>query len=232
MKGLTIFGDNSATKDIQSAIKSLITGRTPANEVRKRDIPGGGQSNYVNTYYMTRQAALLTGWRWSSECLREKFVPDEINPKEIGALMKVTLFDQDGFAFSHISWGSATVKRYKDAGKDHAAGDPLSIFNDLKSAYSDGIKKCLSYVGIANDVYGGKDMSESFFNDDETESNGIVKFDNVEARTVFDRYIKANKVRYDIVFRLLNVQSLNEISDWQAAYNKVKEWIEGGKKPA
>ena len=234
-KSITIFGAN-VSKEIESAIKALTTGFTPRTEIRTRTIRGGQEAKYVNTYYMTRQASLLTGWRWSSRCLREKLWPDEAKVQEIGVLMEVVLYDQDGNAFSHQSWGSAEVKRYakdqyKDKTKVHNAGDVICIFDDYKSAYSDGIKKCLSYVGIANDIYGGKDMSAEFFDDGSTENigNGVIQFNTVEARTVFDQYVKANKVRYDIVLRLLNAQSLNDVSDWQAAYNTIKNWIEGGR---
>lgn len=229
MNKLTIFGDNSAfNKDIQAAIKSLINGQTPVSEIRERETRGGGTTKYVNAYYMTRQAALLTGWRWSSECLREKWWPNETDPSEIGALMQVTLYDQDGNAFRHQSWGSAEIKKWKETGRGHIAGMPISIFDDLKSAYTDGIKKCLSYFGIANDIYGGKDLSENYFNADQEQS--IVQYSNSEARSIFDAYVRKNNVRYDIVLKLLNAQSLNDVTDWSTAYNTIKEWISGGRK--
>lgn len=229
MNKLTIFGDNSTfTKEVQAAIKLLVGGQTPVNEIREREIRGGGTAKYVNAYYMTRQAALLTGWRWSSKCLREKWWPDDNNPSEVGAFMQVTLYDQDGNAFSHQSWGSADIKKWKETGKGHITGTPVSIFDDLKSAYTDGIKKCLSYFGIANDVYGGKDLSENYFKQEDQQA--VVKFDTTEARNMFDAYVRKNNVRYDIVLKLLNAQSLNDVTDWSAAYNTIKEWIEGGKK--
>lgn len=235
MNKLTIFGDNSFTREIQAAIKLLVTGQTPSAEVRERTIRGGANAKYVNTYYMTRQASLLTGWRWSSECIKEKFRPDESNPVEVGAYMRVTLYDQDGNSFSHESWGTNGVPRWKSDGKSedgtpHKAGDIISLFDALKGAYSDGIKKALSYFGIANDVYGGKDMSENYFA--ENEGNGsVVKFDTPEARNMFDAFVRSKNVRYDIILKLLNAQSLNDVTDWSAAYNTVKNWIEGGRKP-
>ena len=98
----TIFGDNSVSKHTLAAIQSLVTGKTPIGEIRKRE-SRGGEVNYVNTYYMTRQASLITGFRWSSKCLQEKFRPSEEDPREIGCLMEVTLYDQDGNACQDVS---------------------------------------------------------------------------------------------------------------------------------
>jgi hypothetical protein len=83
-KTITIFGANVG-KEIEKAISALTTGITPREDVRQRTIRGGKEAKYVNTYYMTRQASLLTGWRWSSQCIREKFIPNEGNPTEVGA---------------------------------------------------------------------------------------------------------------------------------------------------
>lgn len=229
MNKLTIFsGEKAVEKDVLAAIKSLVTGQTPIIEVREKD-GRSGKERYVNGYYMFRQASLLTGWRWSSKCLREKYVPSEEDPKEVGALMEITLFDQEGHSFSHQSWGSSAVHRYEKDGKGHKAGDIISLFDALKSAYTDGIKKNLSYFGIANDIYGGKELNY-FEENNETGQTSLTTMDTNAQRTVFDAYIKANHVRYDIVLRLLNAQSLNDVTDFTAAYKTVKEWIEGGRK--
>lgn len=229
---ITIFDTDGYGKDIQLAIKSLITGKTPITEVRKRD-SRGGEVNYVNGYYMFRQASLITGFRWSSRCLKEKYIPNEDNPTEIGALMEVTLYDQQGNAFSHQSWGSSDVKRYgkdqfKDSKKTHSAGEIISLFDDLKAAYTDGIKKCLSYFGIANDIYGGKELN--YFEDQEVILSEATATNDLNLRIALDTYIRSNHMRYDKVLEIIGVQSMNDITDYQTAYQRIKEYVEGGKK--
>jgi len=221
MNKITIFESDQYGKDIQTAIKSLITGKTPITEVRKRD-SRGGEVNYVNGYYMFRQASLITGFRWSSKCLREKYIPDETAPVEIGALMEVTLYDQAGNHYSHQSWGSSEVKRYKNTDKI------ISLFDDLKAAYTDGIKKCLSYFGIANDIYGGRELN--YFDEVEADAGAIITApDPIDGRTALDAYIKSKHVRYDIALNVIGVQSVSDITDYRAAYLKLKEYVEGGK---
>jgi hypothetical protein len=139
-KALTIF-EAAGDKERKEAIKNLLSGKTPIKEIKQRPARGGGEVNYVNTYYMTRQISLLTGFRWKSECLEERFYPSNSEkPDEVGARMRVTIWDAEGREYSHESWGQKDIAYSKTTGK------PLSIFDDLKAAYSDGIKKCLSIL--------------------------------------------------------------------------------------
>jgi hypothetical protein len=187
---LTIFDVGQTERE--EAIKSLLTGKTPDNQIRYREGRGNSQQRYVNTYYSTRQANLLTGWRWSSKCLEEKARPDWNNPIEIGAHIEVTIWDAKGNEYSHDAWGQKDVVRYEKTkykmskGKPvldekkqpiivYKRGDIISLFDDMKAAYSDGIKKCLSYFGIADDVYGPKELelysTDEVGEDKESEEN-------------------------------------------------------------
>ncbi len=228
-KSLTIF-EAIPLKERQEALNSLITGRTPQKEIKQRDARGGSTVNYVNTYYMTRQISLLTGWRWTSECLEERFFP-ESNPREAGARMKVTIWDAQGREYSHSSWGQKDISKWaKDnPAKGVKAGDPIAIFDDLKAAYSDGIKKCLSYFGIAADIYGGKELE--FFAEDnadssDADSDNKVDFTGDEAKRAFGKYIEKTGKRWSEIFEVLGVKSMTEVTDYKEAYNLVKAWIE------
>jgi len=144
--------------------------------------------------------------------------------------MEVTLFDQEGNSFSHQSWGSADIKRHAKDSKNYKIGDVISFFDDHKAAYSDGIKKCLSYFGIANDIYGGRDLNLFEEELQDGQQTGVTVTDITALRNAFDSYIKDNHIRYDIVLRLLSVSSVNEIQDYRAAYKVMKEYVEGGRK--
>jgi len=235
-KAITIFNTESYGKEIQTAIRSLVLGRTPITEVRKRD-SRGGEVNYVNGYYMFRQASLITGFRWSSKCLKEKYIPSEDAPTEIGALMETILYDQAGNAYSHQSWGSSDVKRYakdqfKDGKKTHSAGEIISLFDDLKAAYTDGIKKCLSYFGIANDIYGGRELNyfESFESEEAplNDKQSSIVMSATDQRTALDAYIRNRHIRYDKALEIIGVSSLNDITDYKAAYDKLSAYTGGG----
>jgi recombination DNA repair RAD52 pathway protein len=145
---LTIFDIGLAER--QKAMDVFLSGDTPREFIRKRPGRGGSTQEYVSTYYMTRLFNLITGFQWTSECLEEKYRPDATKPIEIMVKMKVTTWNKSNQPISHTAWGTKDVV-YTKQGKIIALGD------DLKAAYSDGIKKCLSYFGIADDVYGGKE---------------------------------------------------------------------------
>jgi hypothetical protein len=236
MNKITIFNNNSSgfIDQITEAAKNLISGKTPVKLIRERQIRGGGNANYINGYDMFRQASLITGFRWSAKCLKEKYIPDEINPVEIGALMEVTLYDNYGNAYSFQSWGSAEVKKYKsDKLKDgkfvYKQGDTICVFDDLKAAYTDGMKKCLSYFGIANDIYAGKEIQ--YFNDadDQISSNNNDVINKIDQRDAFNKYMRDHNIRYDIILKLLNKNSVSEISDWYEAYKVARQYKENKK---
>lgn len=204
--------------EVARAVTNLINGKTPISEIRQRPVVDGMNVNYVNTYYMTRQISLITGFRWESECLEEKVHAANGEPKELGAKMKVTIYDRDGNKYSHISWGSVDIKK------------KIGYFDQWKAAYSDGIKKCLSYFGIANDVYGGRDL-DYFGDEPSVDDMGIVPAGSSsriihEQELAFNRYIKDKAIRPSVVCSILSIESTEQITDYKDAYLKVKAHTE------
>lgn len=205
-------------KEVQKAVANLILGKTPQEEIRERVVGGGKKAKYVNGYYMFRQASLITGFRWSSECLEEKTYP--LNPpyQALGAKMKVTYWDKYNNEYSHTSWGAVDIQ---------AKG--VNYFDQWKAAYTDGIKKCLSYLGIANDVYGGKDLE--FLGQEppvieaevEVEPEPKVETKVTGSRTAFMRYMQTNNIPWDKVQEILSIDILEEIKNFDKALKILKE---------
>lgn len=225
-KALTIF-DAIGTKERAEAIKNLLRGRTPISEIRQRPMRGGGEANYVNTYYMTRQIALLTGFRWSHTAIEDRARPNWDKPIEVGVKVEVTIWDSNGSQYAHTAWGQKDIARYaKDNPRgNYKAGDIISLFDDLKAAESDGIKKALSYFGIANDIYGGKEL-EYFATDEDGDSQ--VDFGGTEAARAFGKFLSEKHVPVSKALGLLGVKSLAEIKDYKEAYNVVSKAKEEG----
>ena len=221
-KALTIF-DAVTDKERKEAVRNLLRGRTPVTEIRKRPMRGGGEANYVNTYYMTRQIALLTGFRWTMEYLEDRARPNWDKPVEVGVRVKVTIWDNNGTQYSQGSWGQKDVARYTkdDPRGNYKAGDIISLFDDLKAAESDAIKKALSYFGIANDVYGGKEI-EYFATDEDEESQ--LDFTSNEASRAFGKFLSEKHVAVSKALSALGVKSLADIANYKEAHDKlVKE---------
>jgi len=212
------------TKEFQKrraeAFKRLINGKTPLDLQKERPGRGGTMQRYVDIGYMTEQANLLTRYSWQHEILEER---ERTNSKgeivELGALVKVTIGN-----VSHTSWGQKDVARYSrnDPDGNYKAGDIISLFDDKKAAISDGIKKCLSYFGIAADVYANKELE--FYLEDLEAGDTEMKTD--QSKRMFNKYIENQGLAYSKVFEILGVKNLSEITDFTEAYKKVKGEVE------
>lgn len=212
---LTLF-DGIGDEEYKKAVEALISGKTPSAEIRERTIPGGSRANYVNAYWMTRQISLLTGFKWSSCKLSEKWWPNEDDPQEYECEVRITIYDPQGNPYSHESTGGAVVLRDKQ-------NKILSRINTKKTGYTDGIKKCLSYFGIANDVYGRKDLSEDFFESNEEES-GEIDWGGSDAQKAFTKHLQKRGVRPSEAFTVLGVPSMAEITDFKEARDRIDNW--------
>lgn len=211
---------DAGEREREQAIRALLRGRTPITEVKKRPARGGAEVNYVNTYYMTRQLALVTGFRWSSEYLEDRARPNWENPVEVGVKVKVTIWDNQGSSYSHTSWGGKEVARYTrdDPRGQYKAGDIISLFDDLKAATSDAIKKAISYFGIASDVYGGKEL-EYFDTDKELPSS------NNENYQAFGKFLSQNHISVSKALAILKVDKLSDITDYSKAAKEVSDAV-------
>lgn len=243
---------NLSPREQTKAINIILHGKTPESEVKIRKGRGGTELRYVDTYYMTHMANLVFSWRWSSEVLEESAYPDWANPKEVGARIRVTVWDKEGNKYFHDAWGQKDVARYetvlykrindkivtptgepttdlKKAAKVHDIGDIISIFDDRKAAISDGIKKCLSYFGIADDVYRGKevelylsDLPEQQQLDEESKSSSNLQFTTSESpQQHFISFIAKYKLSFSKVFNTLGVIGINDITDYLEAERRI-----------
>jgi hypothetical protein len=103
----------------------------------------------------------------------------------------------------------------------------IALGDDLKAAYSDGIKKCLSYFGIADDVYGGKEAetyieeAEGEGDDSRTGGNGKVITDQQKVTNLLSQHGKS----WRDAFTTLKVKDASEILDYAAALEILKQHI-------
>jgi len=190
-------------KAVQEAIANLIKGKTPPKAIKDRQGRGGGKVNYVETYYVVDQLNKVFGFKWDFEIV-EHTVSDKC------AIVK-------GKLTCHTPQGDIVKNQFGecDRQKNVPAGDTL------KGAASDCLKKCASLIGIAIDVYWGKEVE--FFADDEDDKEIKPDYTSNEAEKAFGRYVEKKKKTYSQVFMLLGIGSLNDITDYKEAYNKLVE---------
>lgn len=199
----------------KEALSRLTKGMTPLKEIKTRPGRGGGSQRYVDIAYMVEQANLLTTFNWKQEVVKEEeFRSKDGKVLEIGVLVKVTFFNPDGTGISKEQWGQKEVMYQK--GTD----TPVAYFDDKKAAISDGVKKCLSYFGIAADVYAGKELE--FYMEDK---DFLADMGNDQWQTVFTKLVTEHRMDWKHVFRVLKVKDLTEVTDFKQAYETIKSYV-------
>jgi recombination DNA repair RAD52 pathway protein len=212
---LPVLNSPEFIKRKKEAIARLTKGMTPLKEIKTRPGRGGTNQRYVDIAYMVEQANLLTTFNWKQEVVKEEeFKDGKGKIVEIGVLVKVTFYTPDGSAISKEQWGQKEVMYQK--GTD----TPVAYFDDKKAAISDGVKKCLSYFGIAADVYAGKELE--FYMEDK---DFLADMGNDQWQNVFNKLLKDNRMAYKDVFKVLNVKGLGEATDFKQAYETLKSYL-------
>jgi len=140
------------SKYFDEAIVSLITRRTPKEQIRVR--PGRGQQTFrfVTVSWFIDQLNRLFGFNWDFEIISHEIIKDsQIWVK--GKLTVRTYTNNQLITIVKTQFGSSEVKWQTD--KQGNKLKVIDIGDDLKSASSDCLKKCGSLLGLAWDVYSG-----------------------------------------------------------------------------
>jgi len=131
--------------------KKILTGATDQDVVYERKGRGGKTFSYIPGWYVTQKLNEAIGTlAWSDDW--EMVTPWEFIGKcgQIAVKVTLTVHYSNGRSVSKSQVGSAEVKFLV------GTKDPVDIGDDIKSACTDGLKKCASKFGVAADVYSGK----------------------------------------------------------------------------
>jgi len=121
---------------------------TDSRQVEERKGRAGKKYKYVSISYMIKAANMAFGFAWSIRVVSWIETATEI-------ICNVELsFDLDGKTIIKSATGQKDLTFKKDS------KDLLCKGDDYKAAEADGIKKALSFCGIAQDVYSGEVSEE------------------------------------------------------------------------
>jgi len=149
----------------RTAYEALVTRYTPRDVIEQREGRGGKTLDYIKAWWFIEQANALFGHFWSFE-VTDQYVGDH----QVWVRGKVTItipgedFEDifpDGTRRVHRR-ETMTITKVQFGGHDLAKKDGrvISVGDTLKAAATDSMKKCLSLVGIAADVYGDRETLE------------------------------------------------------------------------
>ena len=133
----------------EEALRNLITGTTPKKVIFKRPARGGMQVDYIPGWWFIQQLNALFYHCWDLEVLNQ-----DIGKMQVWALVKLTVRGPDGLVVTKTQFGGSDIKRLK------GTETVIDVGDDLKSAVTDGLKKCATLLGIASDIYGHREQLE------------------------------------------------------------------------
>lgn len=138
-----VLANEEARREVMLAI---ITGKTPERFIRTRKGTGGKTFDYVPKGYFERALNMMFGLNGWNSTVKEIITREKKDSKgrtitDIAVVVRLEYYIN----------GQMNYKEQGGAGEAF----PENAFGDaLKSAITDGLKKCCSQLGIAGDVYG------------------------------------------------------------------------------
>jgi len=149
------------------AVSNLVNRLTPPEdfingEIQTREVRGGGGSrDYIPGWWFIREANDLFNFNWNYEIVDQFIGADKLWVKGRvtvhvpGKYTKETRLDgtiietiSESYSLSKMQFGGSDVKRRS------SSSEIIDIGDDLKSAATDAMKKCLTQFGLAADIYG------------------------------------------------------------------------------
>ena len=129
----------------------LMLQHTPDELVLARKGQGGKVLSYVDGSNMRKMAnfAFLFNWSVKNVSIRE----DEF---EFSAIVECTFTFTEGHTVTKTQVGSANKKYSKTLKNEDKTPRCIMIGDTIKSAITDGEKKCMAELGICQDVYSGE----------------------------------------------------------------------------
>ncbi|HLT42293.1 MAG TPA: Rad52/Rad22 family DNA repair protein, partial [Sphingobacteriaceae bacterium] len=161
-------------EDRKEVIRAIITGKTPERFIRKREGRGGKIFEYVPKGYFEKALNMMFGLNGWNSTVKEILTREKKDGKgrtitDIAVVVRL----------EYIINGQMNYKEQAGAGEAY----PENSFGDaLKSAITDGLKKCCSQLGIAGDVYG---QSEEDLTGEENEDK--VTYNKQQLEAALDR---------------------------------------------
>ncbi len=139
--------DHPLAKYLEPEQVKALAAPTPPKYIYKRPGRGGMNFDYVSIGYVVSKLDEVFGPTWSFDV--EEVGDMNLLSKTGHIVVKGTLTIQlpNGSTIRKMQYGSADVKLSRSSNR------PVDIGDDFKSAASDALKKCASFLGVARDIY-------------------------------------------------------------------------------
>ena len=153
------------------SLERLVTGKTPKEFVYDKPGRGGGTQDFVPGWWFIQEMNNIFGHLWSQEVVDYK-IDEKLG--QIVAKVRITVSlpskkvvekYPDGRIIETTYEGLKVVKEQfggSDIKKMKATGAVTDLADDCKAAATDGMKKCMTLLGLAREIYGPREVIDEF----------------------------------------------------------------------
>lgn len=146
----------------ERALTYLITGQTPKDVIRQREVRGGKKADYVPGWWFQEQLNALFGGSWSFTILERHVDMENSQIWVSGELIIETksgqVIKRPGTGGAEIDRHTSDVHRRDRAGRElpellYKKGEIVDLADDVKSAETEALSRAARWLGFAADVY-------------------------------------------------------------------------------
>ncbi len=122
------------------------------------------------------------------------------------------------------------TKREVRASMPHTPENLVDLDKQVKAANTNAFKKAINQLlGIGDDIYGKRIEEEGAGSAEDILSGGeddIATATTGAQEKAFVKFVEQKRLRWSVVFKILEVESMSDIKDYKAAFNMVRESTE------
>lgn len=133
--------------------QSLLSSKFPPETVKQRTIFRRGKHlviDYIPGYEVIKRLNGVFGLKWSFE-VKDKFI--DIPSRQVAVLGSLSVVIE-GCNIIKEQWGGSVISTYYDT------GEVIALYDDLKIAATDALKKCATEFGVALYLYEQDDNTD------------------------------------------------------------------------
>jgi len=212
--------------------KSISKANTPKYDgnglelIRKRP---DGLDYIIEAFMKDRLNFYFPGWSW-----RRTSPPQLLGAEWVITDGELTVIDKWLMTFNinppyryFAATGAARIQFKRNM--PHTPDNLVDLDKQVKAANTNAFKKAINQLlGIGDDIYGKRIEEEGAGSLEEILEDDIVTTSTSGQEKAFVAFVEQKRLRWSVVFKMLSINSIDEITDYKVAFENLKEKLNKG----